>query len=228
MQDIKHNPETDMRNTLNALMTSQLSILRSIKSNELILVNYYIIVMLAAIGFFSASHSFFKDREIFGAIQSLILVFTLWFMYMLFKERESYYNLVRSSGRIQNYLGLFGTINSKGEREGAILSLSVLDAGFPKGFGIYKTKNGTKPRSSFLGRIVIIMVIYGIFLTVSYNNKSIIYFPRIILLIIALVFAVDIFVRRDPKSQKRNVLDERGLLGFEDDWAPNTIKEQDL
>lgn len=217
MQISNNNQAEQLRGTLNNLMTSQIFIMRSIKSNELSLVNYYIIVMVAAIGFFSYSHSFFKDIQIFQAIQSLMLVFTLWFINMLFLERESYYTVARSLGRIQNYLGLFGRINSSSEREGQILSLSVLDSGFPKGLGVNKANNGTKP-DSFLWRVVVITAIYGAFLIISYNKKSLVYSWRLLLFMTVLIFVADIFFRRDPRTHKKNVLKEKGLLGFEDGW----------
>lgn len=217
MRSTKEIIDNEMRSTLNNLMTSQISILRSIKTNELTIVYHYIVLMLAAIGFFSTFASSLKNIHMFWAIQFLILFFVIWFLYILLKERGSYYNLLRALLRIQNYLGLFGTANNEGEREKILLSLSVLDSGFPKGFGVYKDKDGTKPGSSFLARIVIVIIVYGVFLMISYSNQEITYLYRLALFGTALSFAAGFFYK-DSTFQKKNAAIESGLLGFEDDW----------
>jgi len=209
--------EGAFRNSLNSYLETQINVLRAIKSNEMTWIYYYLLVMLAIIALLN-TQGFNISLRNFIVLQSFILIMTIGFMYILLKERESYYNVLRQVIRIENYLGFFGYYNSmNNEVSGIVLRDNTFNSAFPVGYGPEKTENGTKPYSSFLWRMLFTLLIYLFFIVVTSKENLVPFYCQISMIIFPVFFLIYLF-KLDNRLQVENTLKEKGLLGAEESW----------
>jgi hypothetical protein len=211
-EKIQIDPET--KASLNSLMESQISTLRSIKSSELAWVTNYLVGIIAISGFFLGSEKKIDDWK-FIFIQLIVFFLTIWFFYILAHERSSFYKVLRTLVRIQNCLGLFG--NPEEPNQFPILGVHDIDQAYPFGFGINKNKNGTKPYHSFLIRMILIYILYALFLFTSFTQNEIKIDWMCLSLIITFGFGVMFYIL-DLNSQIKGASLETELLGFDKSW----------
>lgn len=217
MSTKKYINEGSFRNSLNSYLETQINVLRAIKSNEMTWVYYFLLVMLGVVALVN-TQGFVISLRSFIVLQVFILLLTIGFMFILLKERESYYNVLRQVTRIQNYLGFFGYYNSFNDKvSDKVLRENTYNAAFPFGYGPDKNTNGTKPYSSFLWRMLFTILIYLFFLVVSTKEALVPFYCQISLAPIPILFLF-YFFRLDKKLQIKNTLNEKGLLGSDETW----------
>ena len=201
----------ELRTTLNTLMQSNMTLMRSIKTDELTWLYHYSVLMGAAITFISVTQRDSLPLQIF---MGALIVLTLFFQFTMLKQRRSYYNVLRTVLRIQNELGLFKSISGK-----SFFSIGYINKGFPRKYGPKKEKNGTDPLSSFLWRLIMIMFIqtFALFVYMKFSTLPDRCFFRWIAL--DLLFMAFLFWR-DHKWQRNDTASIKGLSGSDDNWFP--------
>jgi hypothetical protein len=219
MTDVtRENNNTWTKQAVVTLLEGHLGHLRSIKELELAWLDRYSVLTLPAIGFLIA-HDRSTARlpcSLLWIMVSAYLAITLWIQDVLRKERRSYYRVLRSVIRAENYLGLFD-VN--------FLPAVMAGGAFPKGLGPNPSQDGTQPYASFLQRLIYTFIIYtSIVVSALYQNSALI--PSIVLIAVDLVWLIVVF-RRDKIDLRREALLEKGLAGTSPSWYPDTPKDSE-
>lgn len=210
------NNELQIREAATTLLNSHLSHLRSIKDMEMAWLDRYSVITFPAIGFLLAQNpsSAQLSPNLLWIIVSIYLAITLWIQDVLRNERRSYYRVLRSVTRTENYLGLF-TAN--------LIPESMANAAFPKGLGPNLNRDGTQPFATFLHRLVYTLIVYtSLVASVIYQNGALL--PALALIAVDLAWLLIIFWR-DKSDLYREALAEKGLAGVSSSWYPNIPKK---
>lgn len=205
MAEVENSIEKE---TVQSMIDPLMSTLRSIKDMELQWVEKYTIVTLPVIGYLVISNpSNGLSKPLLSGIIVGYFFFTLWFQDVLRKERRSYYRVLRTLLRAQNYLGLYKI---------KFLAEPFADAAFPKGLGVNKGKDGTQPYSSFLHRQIYTVVIFlAIISACIYQNGDVAFSLFLVPLDVAWLFYV---FRLSKTELYKEAKSEEGLAGADPKW----------
>jgi len=187
-----------------------MSTLRAIKEVENKWVDRYVVIILALLGFLVYAE---KELLSFGICLGIAIVsfpLTTGIQLTLRKERISYYFILRTLVRAQNYLGLF---------EDCILPSSMIDSIFPIGIGRDKSKSGTKPLASFLNRMLLLSMMFAItLLLINYLQRHLFIMAASAVLLISNITLVLWIYFEDDKVMRKQILSEQHLEGYDKDW----------
>lgn len=191
------NDPADQATAVGAMISTldgHLAHLREIKQLEMAWVDRFSVLILPAIAYFAASDPNKNDFSQYQLAWTIFAYFilTVCIQNVLLNERRSYYRVLRSVVRAQNYLGLF-RLN--------FLSKALAGAAFPKGLGPNQDRNGTQPFRTFLYRqsytfaLFLILVLVAIYQNVAMTKYS-------LLVVFDLLWLVNIYWRdyRDLRS----------------------------
>ncbi|MGO8691441.1 MAG: hypothetical protein ACLQLG_17600 [Thermoguttaceae bacterium] len=196
-------------------LEAHLAHLRSIKDTEHKWLELYAVLVLPAIGYLMSVDA---TNPIFNWPLVVMLVMYLgvsvWLQYVLLRERVSYYAVLRSVIRSQNLLGLFDI---------RYLSEHFANSAFPKGFGPNTAVNGTQPWSSFLRRLLyVVLLLAALFLAAGFRwwsiSRGFVVVPVLCFLFeVAVIFCV---FHLDSCGLREATAREANLAGCEERWFP--------
>lgn len=205
-----------------ALLGVQLGTLRSIKDMELAWLERYSVLILPAIGFLVVRDP--KEALPAGLLVGITLgylLLTIWMQDLLRKERRSYYRVLRSVIRAENFLGLYKI---------AFFADVQADAAFPKGLGPNLARDGTQPYSSFLNRQIYTLIAYSAVVASAIYQASVTYQNAAFLAVFAFVDLAWLFwvFWKDRIDLYQETLAEKGLAGAEPSWYPQATTSADV
>jgi hypothetical protein len=194
-------------------LDANLAHLRSIKDTEHKWLDLLSIITLPAVGYLMAVED---CNAVWGwallVVLGMYLVVTCWMQYVLLRERFSYYAVLRSVVRAQNLLGLFDV---------GFLSPHLAGSAFPRGFGPYPDREGTRPFSSFLRRQLYTLILFSGLLAAAAFRTPVQpgLFGTLALVCLAgdVAWLVYLF-RRDRQSLEHATAQEVDLAGADPAW----------
>ena len=196
-------------------LDANLSHLRSIKDTEHKWVDLHSLITLPAIGYLMTVD---RANDVWGwplvAVVSAYLLLTGWVQYVLLRERYSYYSVLRTVARAQNFLGLY---------EVGFFSPHFAGSAFPRGYGPHPEADGTQPYSSFLRRQAYTIILFASLLaTAGFRNT---FLPGTFGVLTGAAFLVDLLWLVMIFQWDRTLLttateQERGLAGADPSWFP--------
>jgi len=213
-QPPEHKENNHSEQALIAVMEASIGVLRSIKDAEFRWLELYTLLAGPAVAFLAVrgKSTDLGDALLIGMLAGYFLA-TIWVQFVLWKERRSYYAVLRTVVRAQNFLGLFKI---------EFLSDRFANSAFPKGLGPLRLncaqRNGTAPFSSFLQRhIYVLFVFVGLGLALVHNGLQSFWWVLGVLCDVFWVIALFLY---DHSVLYREALEEKHLAGSDPTWFP--------
>lgn len=198
-----------------ALMASNFEALNAVKNREFQWLERFTILVAPIIGFFAVrGQGSLLPVSLVGGLLVGYLAITLWFHWILEKERLGYYRLLRSALRCQNMLGFFKV---------GFLSPHFANSAFPKGFGANKSLDGTQPFSSFLHRQLYVLIFFVGVAAASVYQRTELAPLSVGLVILDIIWLVLVFVH-DGKRLQDETASEENLAGWDHHWSRSEDK----
>ncbi len=213
--DDEHSDQGIPATAITAIMTAQINALAALKDREFQWLERFTVLVGPAVGFLILRDPspLLSLNMVFGLLVGYWLV-TLWFQFILKKERRRYYRLLRSIVRAQNLLGLYQI---------RFLAIPFANSAFPKGLGPGKSRDGTQPFSSFFHRQLYTLIFFSAIASSAVYQRSELLSTSLGLVVADVLWLVLVF-SMDRRQLYKDTVDEVGLAGWDPAWSPREEK----